>query len=132
MVSKFCAFVQLMTLAGGQVDLLPAVYRNSLTDQNESRHRLLADHRTGRVLTERCKLGDRVALQVGNALNLPYPDQTFDVVWCENAGCLRPNLPISSGSTCTNGLPRSTLSWSNWKRRTSADSARDKQMGELM
>ena len=96
MVSKFCAFVQLMTLAGGQVDLLPAVYRNSLTDQNESRHRLLADHRTGRVLTERCKLGDRVALQVGNALNLPYPDQTFDVVWCENAGCLRPNLPISS------------------------------------
>ena len=29
---------------------------------------------TGRVLTERCKLGDRVALQVGNALELPYPD----------------------------------------------------------
>jgi ubiquinone/menaquinone biosynthesis C-methylase UbiE len=39
---------------------------------------------TGRVLTERCKLGDRVALQVGNALELPYPDQTFDVVWCQN------------------------------------------------
>ncbi|TMJ35477.1 MAG: methyltransferase domain-containing protein [Alphaproteobacteria bacterium] len=39
---------------------------------------------TGRVLTERCKLADRVVLQVGNALDLPYPDQTFDVVWCQN------------------------------------------------
>jgi len=36
------------------------------------------------VLTERCKLADRVVLQVGNALDLPYPDQTFDVVWCQN------------------------------------------------
>jgi ubiquinone/menaquinone biosynthesis C-methylase UbiE len=39
---------------------------------------------TGRVLTERCKLADRVALQVGNALELPYPNETFDVVWCQN------------------------------------------------
>jgi SAM-dependent methyltransferase len=39
---------------------------------------------TGRVLTERCKLADRVVLQVGNALDLPYPDQTFDVVWCHD------------------------------------------------
>src|SRR2546423_1560077 len=39
---------------------------------------------TGRALTERCKLADRVVLQVGNALDLPYPDQTFDVVWCQN------------------------------------------------
>jgi ubiquinone/menaquinone biosynthesis C-methylase UbiE len=39
---------------------------------------------TGRVLTDRCKLADRVVLQVGNALDLPYPDQTFDVVWCQN------------------------------------------------
>ena len=39
---------------------------------------------TARVLTERCKLADRVMLQVGNALDLPYPDQTFDVVWCQN------------------------------------------------
>jgi ubiquinone/menaquinone biosynthesis C-methylase UbiE len=39
---------------------------------------------TGQVLTERCKLGDRVVLRVGNALDLPYPDQTFDVVWCQN------------------------------------------------
>src|SRR5258708_32952355 len=23
-------------------------------------------------------------LQVGNALDLPYPDQAFDVVWCQN------------------------------------------------
>src|SRR5438105_5816583 len=39
---------------------------------------------TGRVLTERCKLADRVVLQVGNALELPYPDEAFDVVWCQN------------------------------------------------
>src|SRR5215475_2878026 len=39
---------------------------------------------TGRVLTERCGLTDRVVLQLGNALDLPYPDQTFDVVWCQN------------------------------------------------
>jgi ubiquinone/menaquinone biosynthesis C-methylase UbiE len=39
---------------------------------------------TGRVLTERCGLADRVVLQVGNALDLPYPDQSFDVVWCQN------------------------------------------------
>src|SRR5262245_60609920 len=39
---------------------------------------------TGRVLTERCGLADRVVLQIGNALDLPYSDQTFDVVWCQN------------------------------------------------
>lgn len=39
---------------------------------------------TGTVLTERCGLADRVELQTGNALDLPYPDQTFDVVWCQN------------------------------------------------
>jgi SAM-dependent methyltransferase len=44
---------------------------------------------TGRVLTERCKLADRVVLQVGNALDLPYPDQAFDVVWCQNVSMNR-------------------------------------------
>ena len=39
---------------------------------------------TGRVLTKRCKLADHVALRVGNALELPYSEQTFDVVWCQN------------------------------------------------
>jgi ubiquinone/menaquinone biosynthesis C-methylase UbiE len=39
---------------------------------------------TGRVLTKRCRLADRVALRLGNALDLPYSDQTFDVVWCQN------------------------------------------------
>jgi SAM-dependent methyltransferase len=39
---------------------------------------------TGQILTERCGLAERVTLQVGNALDLPYPDQTFDVVWCQN------------------------------------------------
>ncbi len=39
---------------------------------------------TGRVLTERCKLANRVMLQLGNALDLSFPDQTFDVVWCQN------------------------------------------------
>jgi len=39
---------------------------------------------TGRALTERCNLTDRVVLQVGNALDLPYRNETFDVVWCQN------------------------------------------------
>jgi sarcosine/dimethylglycine N-methyltransferase len=39
---------------------------------------------TARVLTKRCKLDDRVKLRLGNALDLPYSDQTFDVVWCQN------------------------------------------------
>jgi sarcosine/dimethylglycine N-methyltransferase len=39
---------------------------------------------TGRVLTKRCNLADRVMLRRGNALDLPYSDQTFDVVWCQN------------------------------------------------
>jgi hypothetical protein len=28
------------------------------------------------VLTERCGLADRIVLQLGNALDLPYPDPT--------------------------------------------------------
>jgi ubiquinone/menaquinone biosynthesis C-methylase UbiE len=36
------------------------------------------------VLTERCNLAERVVLQVGNALELPHADQTFDVVCCQN------------------------------------------------
>jgi len=39
---------------------------------------------TGKVLTERCGLFDRVVLQIGDALDLPYPDKAFDVVWCQN------------------------------------------------
>jgi len=39
---------------------------------------------TGQVLTKRCGLSDRVVLQIGDALNLPYPDKAFDVVWCQN------------------------------------------------
>ena len=39
---------------------------------------------TARVLTKRCKLADRVKLRLGNALDLPYSSQTFDVVWCQN------------------------------------------------
>ena len=56
---------------------------------------------TGRVLTKRCKLADRVMLQVGNALELPYSGQTFDVVWCQNVSMTR--LASSRASTgCSN------------------------------
>jgi ubiquinone/menaquinone biosynthesis C-methylase UbiE len=56
---------------------------------------------TARVLTKRCKLADRVKLRLGNALDLPYSEQTFDVVWCQNvsmniadkAGFPRGHLP---------------------------------------
>jgi SAM-dependent methyltransferase len=39
---------------------------------------------TGQVLTERCGLSGRVVLQIGDALDLPYPNKAFDVVWCQN------------------------------------------------
>ena len=39
---------------------------------------------TSVAVTKRCKLADRVKLRLGNALDLPYSDQTFDVVWCQN------------------------------------------------
>jgi sarcosine/dimethylglycine N-methyltransferase len=38
----------------------------------------------GQVLNKRCGLSDSVTLRSGDALNLPYDDQTFDVVWCQN------------------------------------------------
>lgn len=39
---------------------------------------------TGQVLTERCGLSSSVVLQIGDALDLPYADEAFDVVWCQN------------------------------------------------
>ena len=39
---------------------------------------------TGQALTERCGLADRVTLQLGDALDLPFPDESFDVVLCQN------------------------------------------------
>lgn len=39
---------------------------------------------TGKILTERCGLADRVTLKLGDALDLPYADRAFDVVWCQN------------------------------------------------
>ena len=49
---------------------------------------------TGRVLTERCGLSDRVRLHLGDALDLPYPDREFDVVWCQNVTM---NIPDKAG-----------------------------------
>jgi len=37
-------------------------------------------------LTARLGLGDRVTHHTGNALELPYDDGTFDVVWTQNSG----------------------------------------------
>ena len=39
---------------------------------------------TGRELTKRCGLSDKINIQLGNALELPFADQSFDVVWCQN------------------------------------------------
>lgn len=36
------------------------------------------------MLTERCGLGDRVNFKCANALDLPFGDSSFDVVWCLN------------------------------------------------
>ncbi len=37
------------------------------------------------ALGERCGLGDRVEYRVGNALDLPFDDASFDVVWSQHA-----------------------------------------------
>ena len=39
---------------------------------------------TGQVLTRRCGLEGKVALQLGDALDLAFPEAAFDVVWCQN------------------------------------------------
>jgi len=38
------------------------------------------------MLTERLRLGHRVSHHVGNALDLPFDDGAFDVVWTQNSG----------------------------------------------
>lgn len=40
----------------------------------------------GEMLTQRTGLSDRVSFQQGNALNIPFPDESFDAVWMQNAG----------------------------------------------
>ncbi|MBQ10399.1 MAG: hypothetical protein CMJ45_02485 [Planctomyces sp.] len=39
-----------------------------------------------RELTARLGLADQVTHQVGNALELPFDDGQFDVVWTQNSG----------------------------------------------
>lgn len=41
--------------------------------------------RSARVLTERCGLSDRVRFQQGDALALPFADQSFDAAWTQHA-----------------------------------------------
>jgi len=46
-----------------------------------------ADYCTGAALLNRLTgLEDRIAVQRGSALALPFPDQSFDVVWMQNVG----------------------------------------------
>jgi sarcosine/dimethylglycine N-methyltransferase len=42
--------------------------------------------RAARLLTARLGLQDRVVHRVGNALDLPFDDAVFDVVWTQNSG----------------------------------------------
>ena len=42
--------------------------------------------RAGQMLTARLGLEDRVTHQVGNALDLPFDDGAFDVLWTQNSG----------------------------------------------
>ncbi len=41
--------------------------------------------RVGEMLTVRTGLSDRVTFQHGNALALPFPDESFDVVWTQHS-----------------------------------------------
>src|SRR5262249_48282792 len=42
--------------------------------------------RAGRLLNSLMRLDDRVTFCVGDALALPFRDETFDVVWTQNSG----------------------------------------------
>jgi SAM-dependent methyltransferase len=42
--------------------------------------------RAGEMLTARRRLGDRVEFRHGNALEAPFADGAFDVVWTQNSG----------------------------------------------
>jgi ubiquinone/menaquinone biosynthesis C-methylase UbiE len=42
--------------------------------------------RAAQMLTGKMRLDDRVSHHVGNALALPFPDETFDLVWTQNSG----------------------------------------------
>jgi SAM-dependent methyltransferase len=42
--------------------------------------------RTGERLTEWTGLSHLVSFRLGNALDMPFPDQSFDAVWMQNAG----------------------------------------------
>jgi ubiquinone/menaquinone biosynthesis C-methylase UbiE len=42
--------------------------------------------RAAELLTERLGLADRVKHQVGNALELPFENRSFDAVWTQNSG----------------------------------------------
>jgi len=45
------------------------------------------DYCTGAVLLNRLTgLEDRIKIHQGNALSLPFPDSSFDVVWMQNVG----------------------------------------------
>ena len=35
-------------------------------------------------LNELCGLGDRIAVRQGSVTDLPFEDQSFDIVWCQN------------------------------------------------
>jgi SAM-dependent methyltransferase len=41
--------------------------------------------RAGEMLTERTRLSDRVRFKVGNALDMPFADSSFDVVWSQHS-----------------------------------------------
>lgn len=41
--------------------------------------------RSAEVLTERCGLSDRVSFRLGDALDLPFVENEFDVVWTQHA-----------------------------------------------
>lgn len=81
-----------------------------------------------RMLTERCHLAHRVDFRQGDALDLPFREATFDLVWCQNASMnvadkarlyreirrvLKPGARFTSSDMATgpSGAPTYPLPW---------------------
>jgi len=65
-------------------------------------------------LTEQEKLSDKIEYKVGNVMQIPWPDNTFDVVWGEDAWCYVEDKEAIIKEAARVLRPGGTLAFSDW------------------